>query len=167
MPPASASSDRYSPPNQNSCECTGQASHSNKSPESRTTNPDTHRGRCPSCTPNTPRAGAPCRPQGPSSDGPLSLSPQICTTPHSPNPQTPTPRHAQNSANSSARASHETPPSSPALLPPCPCESPPLSSLPALVRILHQLQRFAVCFEFEAASTAVESDSARFPLPSE
>src|SRR6266478_7982282 len=37
MPPSSASSDRYSPPCRNSYECTGPASHSSKSPVSRTT----------------------------------------------------------------------------------------------------------------------------------
>src|SRR6266446_5888787 len=123
MPPSSASSDRYSPPYRNSYECTGPASHSNKLPVSRMTNPDTRHDRSPSCTPNTPGAAAPSRPPAPQTDTLLHPSPRICTTPHSQTPQTPTPRHAQSSASSSAPVSRGTPPSSPALRPPCPCES--------------------------------------------
>src|SRR5260370_31162143 len=125
MPPSSTSSDQYSPPHRNSCECTGPASHSNKSPVSRMTNPGTRRGRFPSCTPNTSPAAAPSRPPAPPSDTPLFPSPQTCTTPHSPTPQTPLQRHGQNSASSSARVSRGTPPSSPAPLPPYPCAPPP------------------------------------------
>src|SRR5580693_2538698 len=125
MPLSSTSSYQYSPPYQNSYECTGPASHSYKSPVSRTMNPDTHHGRYPSCTPNTPPAAAPFLPPAPPTDTPPSPSPQICTTLHSQTPQTPTPRHAQTTANSSARVSRGTLPSSPAHLPPCPYESPP------------------------------------------
>src|SRR5580700_10355179 len=103
MPPSSISSYQYSPPYQNSYECSGPASHSYKSPVSRTTNPDTHRGRSPSCTPNTPLAAAPSHPPAPPSDTPTATPPRIDTTDRSANPQTPTPRHAQKTANSSAR----------------------------------------------------------------
>src|SRR5580692_7022703 len=128
MPPSSTSSYQYSPPYQNSYECSGPASHSYKSPVSRTTNPDTHRGRCPWCTANTPPAAAPCRPPTPRTDTPPSPWPQICTTPRSQTPQTPTPRHAQTTANSWAPVSRGTPPSFPARRQPCPCE-PPLESV--------------------------------------
>src|SRR5277367_4778467 len=125
MPPSSTSSYQYSRPCQNSYECTGLASHSYKSPVSRTTNPDTHRGRVPSCTPNTPPAAAPCLPPGPPSDIPTAAPPRSDTTDRSANPRTPTPRHAQTTANSSARVSRGTLPLSPARRPPCPCEPPP------------------------------------------
>src|SRR5260370_20044580 len=125
MPPSSTSSDRYSPPYRNSCECTGPASHSGKSPVSQTTNPDTRRDRSPSCTPNIPRAAAPSHPPAPPPDTSPRPSLQICTTPHLQTPQKPTPRHAQSSASSSARVSRGTPPSSPVPRPPCPCALPP------------------------------------------
>src|SRR5258708_22496526 len=83
MLPSSISSYRYSPPYQNSYECTGPASHSYKSPVSRTTNPDTHHDRFPSCRPNTPPAAALSLPPAPQTGTPPSPSPQICTTPRS------------------------------------------------------------------------------------